>query len=538
MRRSDTIDELIDQVVSQRRLDGRCESRCNGYAAAGRVLVAQYELVVGNCTFSKEALRQTIEILHGMRERDRISKEKFKSIRRLAADVEDMFDYGMIADSRKSVLPVWGQPRNPFTRPVSEEVKLDMNNVIGLSLAVTKEMGRCGYGPNTIDVYLEFALPALVRYFEERGTIFYSDDIIDSYLKSLKSLEGTMDRSRHNYLKTAARHVRCMHRGEGLYERKRRGARHRGLTGSFAPIIGEFEEWRRRECGVKESTICHDRHYVTVFLECLRNAGCEDMRELTREHVRSARRSMSEGMDPHYVARMLSPVRAFARFAEATKPEWPTFFAWMGPSPKMRRKIPIPGYSAEQAQKIIDSINVDSKVGKRDRAMLLVAKNLGLRAIDIVALKFSDIDWRANTVKVIQEKTGRPLLLPLDAETGEAIATYILEARGDTDCDAVFALSCAPRTAMTTEALYNVVVKYAKPVCGPDFKGNHGIHAFRRGLGASLVEAEVPAADVAEILGHAGESSIDHYAAVAMERLRICAAPLPATSGKGAGNAD
>lgn len=170
--------------------------------------------------------------------------------------------------------------------------------------------------------------------------------------------------------------------------------------------------------------------------------------------------------------------------------------------------------------------------------MLLLARNLGLRAIDIVTLELSDIDWHANTVRVVQEKTERPLLLPLDTETGTAIATYILEARGDTDCDTVFALCYAPRTPMTTEALYNVVVKYAKPVCGPGFKGKHGIHAFRRGLGASLVEAEVPTAEVAEILGHADESSVDHYTAVATERLRICAAPLPATAGKGAGDAE
>lgn len=37
----------------------------------------------------------------------------------------------------------------------------------------------------------------------------------------------------------------------------------------------------------------------------------------------------------------------------------------------------------------------------------------GLRACDIIALRLPDIDWRAGTVGLVQQKTGNPLTLPL-----------------------------------------------------------------------------------------------------------------------------
>ena len=45
---------------------------------------------------------------------------------------------------------------------------------------------------------------------------------------------------------------------------------------------------------------------------------------------------------------------------------------------------------------ILSSIDRNSKVGKRDYAMISLAVYLGLRASDIVNLEFSNIDWENN----------------------------------------------------------------------------------------------------------------------------------------------
>ena len=52
-------------------------------------------------------------------------------------------------------------------------------------------------------------------------------------------------------------------------------------------------------------------------------------------------------------------------------------------------------------------------VSVRDVAITLLALTTGLRACDIVNLRLGDIDWRARTVGIVQQKTNNPLTVPL-----------------------------------------------------------------------------------------------------------------------------
>ena len=53
----------------------------------------------------------------------------------------------------------------------------------------------------------------------------------------------------------------------------------------------------------------------------------------------------------------------------------------------------IPAYSEDEISGIVQAADVDSTIGKRDLAVILVAYCTGLRGIDIIGLKLSDIDW-------------------------------------------------------------------------------------------------------------------------------------------------
>ena len=54
----------------------------------------------------------------------------------------------------------------------------------------------------------------------------------------------------------------------------------------------------------------------------------------------------------------------------------------------------IPAYSEEEISGIAQAADTDSTIGKRDLAIILVAYCTGLRGIDIIGIKLSDIDWR------------------------------------------------------------------------------------------------------------------------------------------------
>ena len=61
--------------------------------------------------------------------------------------------------------------------------------------------------------------------------------------------------------------------------------------------------------------------------------------------------------------------------------------------------------------------------------MLLLAARLGIRSGDIFSLKLDDIDWPACCLKFTQNKTQRPLSLPLFQDVAEAIIDYLQTAR-------------------------------------------------------------------------------------------------------------
>ena len=93
---------------------------------------------------------------------------------------------------------------------------------------------------------------------------------------------------------------------------------------------------------------------------------------------------------------------------------------------KLRKKERIPSYYTTEEIKVIEnSVSRSSALGKRNYAMILLASRLGLRASDIMSLKFSDIDWDNDLIRLRIQKTGKTIELPLLADVGNAIIDYL-----------------------------------------------------------------------------------------------------------------
>ncbi len=166
-------------------------------------------------------------------------------------------------------------------------------------------------------------------------------------------------------------------------------------------------------------------------------------------------------------------------------------------------------------------------MGKRDYAILLLAKNTGLRIGDIIGLRLSDIDWKKSELAVVQRKTGQALLLPLDNETQDAIAEYILEGRPQHACPYIFMKSNAPYGPLTSQAVSTLFRKYrstagvkSTPYCGKSF------HGLRRSIAHWMLEAEVPLTTISQVLGHNRLDSAVPYLSFDEKNLRMCALGL------------
>ena len=160
--------------------------------------------------------------------------------------------------------------------------------------------------------------------------------------------------------------------------------------------------------------------------------------------------------------------------------------------------------------------------------MLLLALRNGLRCVDIVNLKLGDIQWKSNTIEVVQSKTGVPLVLPLLADVGNVIADYILNGRPDSHQPYIFLRTRAPyRKLSGHSACYRISCKLMKEAGIRQGKGNRkGFHCLRHSLAARLLAEETPLPIISSILGHRDKDSTKIYLSTDLEHLRACALSL------------
>ncbi|MBE3101498.1 MAG: tyrosine-type recombinase/integrase [Firmicutes bacterium] len=164
---------------------------------------------------------------------------------------------------------------------------------------------------------------------------------------------------------------------------------------------------------------------------------------------------------------------------------------------------------------------------KRNKAIILLAFRLGLRDCDICKLTFNEIDWSHDRLRIIQKKTGEPLVLPLLPDVGNALMDYIMNERPQRqDCyPYVFLRRQAPYTKLTS--IYSTCSKLLaklkiKPVNGT----KTGAHLFRYSMVHRLLAAKVPHQVITDILGHTSKESDKPYLSMEESMLKMCALDL------------
>jgi integrase/recombinase XerD len=150
---------------------------------------------------------------------------------------------------------------------------------------------------------------------------------------------------------------------------------------------------------------------------------------------------------------------------------------------------------------------------------------LGLRAGDIVHLRFSDIDWKDASVHVCG-KGRRHTRLPLTQEVGQAIVAYLKKGRPRTNADTVFVCSRAPFRAFRSYSVSHIVDKAFRRT-GVVRPSRGAAHLLRHSLATSLLRQGASLEDIAAILCHRSIETTQIYAKVDIPALRKIAQPWP-----------
>jgi site-specific recombinase XerD len=289
--------------------------------------------------------------------------------------------------------------------------------------------------------------------------------------------------------------------------------------------LGQFQQYLRQERSLTEATVINYTPVVRSFLSERFPEGAVHYQQITAGDITAFVQRQAILVTSKRAPLVVTALRSFLRYlfhrgilAIDLATCVPTIATWaLSKVPKF--------LSGEQIQKILDSCDRETAIGKRDYALLLLLGRLGLRAGEIVALNLDDFDWEAGLITVCG-KGKRVAQMPLSSEVGTAIAEYLLTARPQCFSRRVFIRANAPLTGFANSIAICSLVDKAMERAGVESE-YRGSHVFRHSLATQMLNHGASLLEIGDLLRHRRPDTTRIYAKVDLVSLRSIALPWP-----------
>lgn len=179
------------------------------------------------------------------------------------------------------------------------------------------------------------------------------------------------------------------------------------------------------------------------------------------------------------------------------------------------------GLEPEQVEELLAACDTRSPAGVRDRAVLCLLARLGLRACEVAALQFSDIDWRAGEI-VVRGKPRRESRLPLPSDVGKALVKYLRQRPG-VKSRVVFLCIPAPHRPITAGVVSALTGRALRAID----VGSGGAHVLRHTVATQMLRNGASLAEIGHVLRHRHVDTTAIYAKVDHAALRTIVQPWP-----------
>jgi len=286
--------------------------------------------------------------------------------------------------------------------------------------------------------------------------------------------------------------------------------------------VVDFGNWMLRYRGITTRTV--DR-YERLIVSLLPILG-DDPALYNAATIRQALESEASRYSSATARDFVTALRAYIRFLTSQgrcraglEAAVPTFPQW--------KLSMLPRYlAADDIERVIVSCDEDPRCGLRNRAVLLLLARLGLRAGDIVNMRLEDVDWNEGTLRVLG-KGRREVRLPLPQDAGDALLTYLEQARPLVAIDRVFLCMSAPYRAFPSSVVVSDIVRSALARAGIENPPSRGANLLRHSAATSMLRAGATLDAVSTVLRHRSLDTTAHYAKVDIAMLRPIAQPWP-----------
>jgi site-specific recombinase XerD len=290
-------------------------------------------------------------------------------------------------------------------------------------------------------------------------------------------------------------------------------------------IVADFRHHLRGQGGFAPRTIITHLPTLRRFLDEHCKSGTRDFSRLAAADIVSFVARHAPHQSTRSTARMCWTLRSFLRYLRY-KDLIGIDLASAVPSVRTWRFASLPRYLAPGVvEKVLDTIDRSTSLGRRDYAVLLLLARLGLRASEVTTLCLQDIDWQSG-VLTIRGKARQRAQMPLPHEVGAAIGDYLQHGRPRSESRRVFLRQLAPQIGFSSAASVTMIARLALERARVDTP-RKGAHVFRHTLATRLLRSGASLTQIGQLLRHHGHDSTRIYAKVDIEALRGLAVRWP-----------
>lgn len=267
-------------------------------------------------------------------------------------------------------------------------------------------------------------------------------------------------------------------------------------------ILADFLNDRRSQnLSPKSIRFYHDK--IGGFIGWCALNGVNEIQDVTADMIRSYILHLQEmGHTPGGVHAYFRSIRAFMYFYEYEyEPE-----NWRNPIRKVKApKVvdePLQGVGIENVKLLLDACEKDTPMGQRNRTMLLLLLETGVRAQELLAINVEDVDFSDSSILIRQGKGRKPRTVFMGATARRNLRKHM---RNIPERGALFLNREGERLKYggLRETLKRLSAKAGLPPVS--------IHSFRRTFALEQLRRGVDLFTISRLMGHTSLQVLSRY---------------------------
>ncbi|HEO1534337.1 TPA: tyrosine-type recombinase/integrase, partial [Pseudomonas aeruginosa] len=305
-----------------------------------------------------------------------------------------------------------------------------------------------------------------------------------------------------------------------------------GSDDPFAGLRAAYDDYLSRVRGLAASSRAYHRATVRDFLE-RSSSATQGLPALSAQDIAQYVALRSRQMSRASLQGTIGRLRGFLRYCHTYGHLARDLSVGIEAPRLYRDEMPPQALDWNLVLQLLQSIDLDSKTGRRDHCILHLMACYGLRPSEVTSLRLDSIDWDASTVRVAQRKTRSDLLLPLMPETMQMLGDYldrIRRAQGDAHPQLFLRVRC-PDGPMASGAITYIFETRVRQSGLP--MGGHHVYRLRHTFAMRLLTLGVGVKAIGDLLGHRSIESTSVYLRLDTSMLQDVALEVPGTELQG-----